>query len=324
MEALSSALNHLDASKLCKGLKLSVNGPSLSHLFSADDCLIFFQPMLLSCARLRDTLMHFGLFSGQSINHQKSSITLSPNIPRVFRHRFQSFFHIPVRTNLASYLGLSLGVSKNKRGCFQFIIDKTQQTLAGWKSTLSQAGKLTLIKSVLSSLPIYLCSYYKIPVAICDKLNAISVAFWWKTGDRNPLYWLSWDKISAYKSEGGLGIRDFRLLNQALLVNQCWRILNNPSLLISRILLPKYCSQTHLLNVKPHPLSSWAWKSILYGHDLISSHLSWIVGNGESINLYSDRWIPFFPKPLSHVIPYTGSSFLTVSTILNTGPIGIT
>lgn len=51
--------------------------------------------------------------------------------------------------------------------------------------------------------------------------------------------------------------------------------------------------------MKPHPSSSWAWKSILYGRDLINSHLSWTVGNGESINLYSDRWIPHFPKPLA-------------------------
>lgn len=147
-------------------------------------------------------------------------------------------------------------------------------------------------------------------------MNAISAAFWWKSGDRKPLYWFSWDKISAYKSEGGLGIRDFRLLNQALLANQCWCNLTNPSLLNSKILLPKYCSRKHLLNVKPNPSSSWAWKSILYGRDLINRHLSWTVGNGASINLYNDQWIPFFPKPLSHVIPYTGSSTLTVSSIL--------
>lgn len=100
---------------------------------------------------------------------------------------------------------------------------------------------------MLSSLPTYLCSSYKIPLAICDKINAISAAIWWKSGDNKPLYWLSWDKISAYKSEGGLGIlRDFRLLNQALLANQCWHILTNPSLLIAQILIPKYCSGTHI------------------------------------------------------------------------------
>lgn len=71
-----------------------------------------------------------------------------------------------------------------------------------------------------SEFSIYLFSTYKLPLAICDKINAISASFWWKTGDRKSLYWLSLDKISAYKSEGGLGIRDFRLLNQALLANQ--------------------------------------------------------------------------------------------------------
>lgn len=67
--------------------------------------------------------------------------------------------------------------------------------------------------------------------------------------------------------------------------NQCWRILKNPDLLVSKILLPKYCSQTHILNIKPHQSSSWAWKSLLHGRDLISKHLSWTVGCGNSIKL---------------------------------------
>lgn len=97
-------------------------------------------------------------------------------------------------------------------------------------SSLSQAGKLTLIKSVLSSLPIYLCSTYKLPLTLCEKINAVSAG---KQATENHCTGLiSWAKISAYKAEGGLGIRDFRLLNQALLANQCWRLLNNPSSLL--------------------------------------------------------------------------------------------
>lgn len=172
--------------------------------------------------------------------------------------------------------------------------------MARWK------GKLTLIQSVLSSLPIYLYSTFKLPWAICDKLNAISAAFWWKSGDRKPLYWLSWDKISANKFEGGLGIRDFYLLNQALLTNQCWRLLTDPSLLVSKILLPKYCADTSILKVKAHPKSSWPGKAFYTARDLIARHISWIVGNGESINLYTDRWIPHSPQPLSHLVPFMG------------------
>lgn len=68
MESLSCALNHLDQSNIFKGIKLSINGSSVSHLFFADDCRIFFHPTLQACASLRDPLQQFSLFSGQTIN----------------------------------------------------------------------------------------------------------------------------------------------------------------------------------------------------------------------------------------------------------------
>lgn len=94
-------------------------------------------------------------------------------------------------------------------------------------------------------------NYTLFPRLIKDKLRTAAL-IWWKTGDRKPLYWLSWDKISAYKSEGGLGIRDFCLLNQALLANQCWRLLNNPSLLISQSIAPEPAF-SKLNTTPPHP-----------------------------------------------------------------------
>lgn len=114
-----------------------------------------------------------------------------------------------------------------------------------------------------------------------------------------------------------------RLFNQAVLANQCWRLLNNPSLLISKILLPKYCSKVNFLKVKPHSNSSWAWKNILYGRDLIADHISWKVGNGESINLLHDRWIPDWNIPLSQLLPYAGPDDLTVSFLLGPSPNGL-
>lgn len=120
----------------------------------------------------------------------------------------------------------------------------------------------------------------------------------------------------------GLGIRDFNLVNQSLLAKQCWRLLNNPTLLTARILLPKYCSKDNLLKVKPHSKSSWAWKSILHGRDLIAKYVCWRVGDGESINLFHDKWIPDLDKPLSHFIPYVGPDSLKVSYLLSVTPKG--
>lgn len=57
LETLLCVLNHLDASDKCKGLKLSRTGISLSHLFFADDCLIFFKPNLESCGHLKRALV---------------------------------------------------------------------------------------------------------------------------------------------------------------------------------------------------------------------------------------------------------------------------
>lgn len=99
----------------------------------------------------------------------------------------------------------------------------------------------------------------------------------------NRLIGYYWRNISAYKRERGLGIRDAKLFNQALLAKQCWRLLNCPDLLISRILLSKDRSKESLINVKVHPGSSWVWKSILFGRDLIARHIAWRVGHGSSV-----------------------------------------
>ena len=86
---------------------------------------------------------------------------------------------------------------------------------------LSQGGRTTLIASVLQSLPLYSFSCFKIPDHVCNKMDSNNHAFWWgyEHGE-NKLHLLNWDKISQTKKLGGLGIKKFKYMNQAMLNKQ--------------------------------------------------------------------------------------------------------
>lgn len=85
--------------------------------------------------------------------------------------------------------------------------------------------------------------------------------------------------------------------NQALLAKQAWRILSCPNLLLSRVLLGKYCQRRSFLDIRQSSSSLWGWRSILWGRSLLASGLQWVVGNGQRINPFEDQWIPIVSNP---------------------------
>lgn len=88
-----------------------------------------------------------------------------------------------------SYLGLPVGANMSQKKNWQPILDKFQIRLSSWKAnTLSFGGRLTLIKSVLSSLPTYFLSLLKVPQGVFDSLEKVKEAIsrgrkWWKIED---------------------------------------------------------------------------------------------------------------------------------------------
>ena len=58
------------------------------------------------------------------------------------------------------------------------IIDRIKSRLSGWKSKhLSLVGHLVLLKSVLSSLPVYVLSFFKAPTCIVSSIESILIFF---------------------------------------------------------------------------------------------------------------------------------------------------
>jgi hypothetical protein len=71
------------------------------------------------------------------------------------------------------------------------------------------------------------------------------------------------------KNRGGLGFRDMRVFNQALLARQAWRFLERPNSLCARLLKAKYYKSGSLLDTVFPVNASPVWKGIKYGLELL-------------------------------------------------------
>ena len=100
---------------------------------------------------------------------------------------------------------------------------------------------MTLIRSILTSIPIYFLSFFRILNKVADKLVQIQRRFLWGGGlDQKKVAWIKWETICLPKEKGGLGIKEIRIFNKALLAKWRWNMLQQNSELWARILESKY------------------------------------------------------------------------------------
>ncbi|KAK3222242.1 hypothetical protein Dsin_009267 [Dipteronia sinensis] len=86
-EGLSSMINEAQARGTVTGFKCSRGGPAISHLFFADDSLIFSKANVANCVEVRRTLDMYSLASGQLVNFDKPVICVSPSMDVTEAHR---------------------------------------------------------------------------------------------------------------------------------------------------------------------------------------------------------------------------------------------
>ena len=78
------------------------------------------------------------------------------------------------------YLGLPLGASFKDKSIWNPILEKMERRLASWKRLyLPKGGKVTLIKSTLSSLPTYFLSLFPIPTKVAKRIEKLQRDFLW-------------------------------------------------------------------------------------------------------------------------------------------------
>lgn len=136
------------------------------------------------------------LFCSRNV-HPKVDATLSQN---------SGFSVVP---DLGKYLGIPLHHKRVYRWTFQFIKDKLRTCLNKWKANfLSLAGRITLAKSVLNTIPVYYMQTNLLPFTVCDSIDRISKDFIWDSGDeRKGTNFIAWEKLCYPKNCSSVSIR---------------------------------------------------------------------------------------------------------------------
>ena len=94
------------------------------------------------------------------------------------------------------------------------------------------------------------------------------------------------------KDRGGLGFRDLRCFNLALLAKQGWRLQTNSTSLFSRVYKAKYFPHCNFDEATIGRNPSYAWRSLMAAQGVIRRGMRWQVGTGNQIRVWRDKWIP--------------------------------
>ena len=89
-----------------------------------------------------------------------------------------------------------------------------------------------------------------------------------------------------------MGFRDLHSFNLAMLAKQVWRLIANPDSLCAQILRAKYYPSGDILQAGLKSGSSFTWQSLVAGIQTFKRGCIWRVGNGNSIDIWRDPWIP--------------------------------
>ncbi|KAM2632785.1 hypothetical protein EV1_023480 [Malus domestica] len=230
------------------GYKFTPNGTPFTHLFFADDSVLFGNATVEEAQGVADILKVYASGSGQEINLSKSSIFFGTSTSKRTKKRIGNTLGIPYKDGFGKYLGLQADFGLSKKAVFAEIRDKIEARLAGWSEQfLSQAGKEVLVKAVAMALPNFAMSCFKLPIGVCRDVEKAVWSYWWRGNDQKR----GW---KCFKDAG-------RGRN-----------------------------------------TSWGWKGIFEGRMVLQHGVRWRVGDGESINIRKDPWLPtpttFLANPL--------------------------
>lgn len=109
---------------------------------------------------------------------------------------------------------------------YENLVEKVRSRLEGWIARiLSFGGRISLIISVLSSIPIYSLASSLVPKGMLRRVDKLMANFLWNAQGERRAHWVRWSTVCLPMYEGGLGIRGFKHVRSILHAKLLWYVM---------------------------------------------------------------------------------------------------
>uniref|UniRef100_A0A2N9IM18 Reverse transcriptase domain-containing protein n=1 Tax=Fagus sylvatica TaxID=28930 RepID=A0A2N9IM18_FAGSY len=274
MEVLSRLFQKTEEAGLIRGFQAGMLGGievRISHLLFADDTIVFCDAVPEQVLHIRKVLSCFEAITGLRVNLTKSEMVPVGVVDSM--QPLADLLRCRIGVLPMLYLGMPLGAQYKAQNVWNSVLEKIERRLANWQTLyLSKGGRLTLLKSTLASLPTYFLSLFTIPVSVARRIEKLQRNFLWGgMGDAPKYHLVSWDQVCSPIPYGGLGVKNLRVFNKALLGKWLWRFGAEETHLWRRVIAAKYGEEWGGWQSKPYRGSHGCglWKSISLGGETL-------------------------------------------------------
>ncbi|KAL4180392.1 hypothetical protein AMTRI_Chr13g125020 [Amborella trichopoda] len=109
--------------------------------------------------------------------------------------------------------------------------------------------------------------------------------------EKKGIHLVKWNTICLPQAEGGLRIRDIVHFNITGMMKLAWRILADPSSLMTQFFKHRYFKNSSIWETKYKRYSSYAWKGIRLGLSQLKDNVRWVIGDSQLVDFWVDPWL---------------------------------